>query len=138
MGSYPLGGMAVQNNDIGSVVIFGAVFAPEVFLGLAVDTTYPAGTVLGRVTASGKLSPSVVGAGDGSEVPVAVLADDVLTANPVADQNIEVLVEGQVRENKLIIAPAAVGVITPAQRDQLRTFGIVSKTTLELLKLDNQ
>ena len=74
--SYPLGGMAVQNNDIGSAVIFGAVFDDAVFLGLAVSTTYPAGTVLGRVTASGKLSPSVVGAGDGTETPVAMLASD--------------------------------------------------------------
>ena len=136
--SYPLGGMAVQNNDIGSAVIFGAVFDDAVFLGLAVSTTYPAGTVLGRVTASGKLSPSDVGAVDGTETPVAMLATDVITAAVLVDINIRVLIEGQVRLSKLIIAPATVGVVTAAQKDQLRDFGIVALQTTELSKLDNQ
>lgn len=36
-----------------------------------------AGTVLGRITASGKLVPAAIGAGDGSETPVAILVEAV-------------------------------------------------------------
>lgn len=39
----------------------------------------PAGTVLGRVSASGKLIPAVVGAADGSAVGVAILPEDINT-----------------------------------------------------------
>jgi len=37
---------------------------------------FPRGTVLGRITATGLLTESATGAGDGSEVPVAILAKD--------------------------------------------------------------
>jgi hypothetical protein len=37
----------------------------------------PTGTVLGKITASGKLVPSVSGAADGSETPVGILFEDV-------------------------------------------------------------
>lgn len=45
------------------------------------STSLPRGTVLGRVTASDKYIPSVTGASDGSQLPVAVLADDISTAS---------------------------------------------------------
>lgn len=37
---------------------------------------FPRGTVMGRITADGKFTESVDGAADGSEVPVAILAQD--------------------------------------------------------------
>ena len=37
---------------------------------------YPVGSVLGKITASGKYTLSAAAAGDGSEVPDAILAED--------------------------------------------------------------
>lgn len=45
------------------------------------STSLPRGTVLGRVSASDKYIPSVAGASDGSQAPVAILADDISTAS---------------------------------------------------------
>jgi len=139
MSGFPAGGMTVTNEDVGSPKLFGTVMdTRETFLGLAVDTTYPAGTLLGRVTASGKLSPAVVGAGDGTAIPVAVLPEDTLTANPVVDIPIQAVVGGQVNLDRLIFAPALVGVLTPAQKDLIRDFGIIPLNVTELGQLDNQ
>ena len=41
--------------------------------------TLPAGAVLGRITASGKLQLAVAAAGDGSQVPMAVLQENLAT-----------------------------------------------------------
>jgi hypothetical protein len=43
------------------------------------------GTVLGKITASGKLIPSASAAADGSQTPYAVAAEDVDTTNADAD-----------------------------------------------------
>jgi hypothetical protein len=43
----------------------------------ALNTKYPSGTVLGRITATGKLVPSLNAASDGSQVAVAVLYNEV-------------------------------------------------------------
>ena len=58
------------------------------------------GTVLGQVTASGKLIPSLSGAADGSQVPMAVLCEDVDTT--AGDINFKVLVHGKVNPEALI------------------------------------
>lgn len=82
------------------------------------------GTLLGRVTASGKLKPMATAANDGSQTAVAVLTYDV-TALGAGDVAIRALVRGVVNRNRLIIALDGNGTnITPAILDQLRDVGI--------------
>jgi len=48
---------------------------------IASGTDLVAGTILGRVTASGKLAPYVAGHSDGTQNPVAVLLEDAAAAS---------------------------------------------------------
>lgn len=59
------------------------------------------GAVLGRITASGKLTQSLAASGDGSQVPVSVLAVDVdATSGDVAASD---YVSGAFDSSKLIV-----------------------------------
>ena len=99
-------------------------------------TTYAAGTVLGRITANGKLAPYASGAADGTEVPKAVLTQAV-EFGAAGDLPVRALVSGRVRAGDMI--EHGVGVITDvAVLDQLRDYGIVALATQELTELDNQ
>ena len=139
MSTFPSGGMTVSNEDTGSVALVGTIFSQgETFDPGAAATTYPQGTILGRITATGKLRAAVVGAGDGSAIPVAVLPDDLTSDAVPSDVPIQIISGGPVREARLIFAPAAVGVLTPAQKDLLRDYGIIPQSTQELGILDNQ
>ncbi len=58
------------------------------------------GTVMGRITASGKWTTSLSGASDGSQVPRGILAFDI--ANPAADVKGAVYDQGTFVAEKLI------------------------------------
>lgn len=130
----PQGGMTVQNNDLGSIGLFGNVHQDEdlTFGGAGTEVE---GTILGRITATGKLGPYVAAAGDGTEVPVAVLNVDAVAAG-AGDEPIRPIISGQVRRDRLVIK--AGGAISPALADQLRNVGIIPLTVDEQGKLDNQ
>lgn len=81
------------------------------------------GTVLGRITASGKYIKSASAAGDGSQTPVAVLADDVDATS--ADAAAGVYMTGEFNSNALTLGAGwTVATVTNA----LRAFGIFVKT----------
>ena len=61
------------------------------------------GSVLGAVTATGKLILSLAAAVDGSQVPIAILVEDLdTTQNGNADVNHSVYVEGKFNETALV------------------------------------
>lgn len=66
---------------------------------LASGTNYSKGTVLGKITASGKYTTSLAASNDGSEVPSAILLDDIDAS--ASDLNAPVLLGGKVDENLL-------------------------------------
>lgn len=147
MSSYPLGGLGIQNNDVGAVELFDTVFDN---LGSFVPTTsdrlYPKGTVLARLTeSSATLTPYIFAAITGltdpsvnaTMYPVAVLGSDVQATGVVAVP-LRVIVSGQVRESKLTQDGAPPTVLTDVDIDRLRQTGIIALTSLELSKLDNQ
>jgi hypothetical protein len=78
------------------------------------------GSVLGMITASGKLKLSASAAGDGSEVPMAILGEDVNTLSPVnADAIFAVYVHCKVNPEALILgAGHTIASITAALRDR--------------------
>jgi len=133
---YPLGGMTVTNNSIGSVDLFDTVYDSGTYIPTAASALDAAGLLLGRVTASGKITPSDVGASDGSEVIIGVLASAVQADGTPSDVEIRFIVGGKVREDQL--SRVGAGGVTEAVKDQLRDFGIVPLGTLDVSKLDNQ
>lgn len=74
-------------------------FVYESFTLLA-GTAYKRGTVLGQITASGKLTTSLNAAADGSQSPMAILCEDVDAT--AGDINFKVLVHGKVNPEALI------------------------------------
>ena len=80
------------------------------------------GALLGRITASGKLTLSTSAAGDGSQTPFAILIDDTDASG--GDVNCGVYVKGEFDENKVILGT---GHTAASVRDALRDAGIYLK-----------
>ena len=84
-----------------------------------------AGSVLGKVTASGKCVLSLSGSSDGSETPYAILMEDRDAS--AADLVGVALITGQVNDNQLTLGTAhTIASIT----EGLRGLGIVIKTSV--------
>lgn len=66
---------------------------PMIVAKVSAGGVIPEGTVLGRVTASGKLIPAVVGASDGSAIGVAILPEAIDTTG--GDVTIAVYLAGE-------------------------------------------
>jgi hypothetical protein len=78
------------------------------------------GTVLGKITASGKLVPSLSAANDGSQVPYAVLATGSVDATS-ADADATVYIVATLNSNALIFGT---GHTAATVYDPLRNVGI--------------
>lgn len=87
----------------------------------ALNTKYPSGTVLGKITATGKLVPSLNAASDGSQTAVAILYNEV-PAGPARDVKVTIFVRateafgamlngGVALETGVITELAAVGIV---------------------------
>ena len=126
--------LVITNHQERSIVIFGAQYNANIVLA-AGAVTYVAGTLLGRITASGKLTAYTSGAADGSEIPLAVLREELVFAG-AGEVSAKVIVEGTL-DRDLMVAHG-VGAITIAEADLLRDFAIVTQSTEQLAQLDNQ
>ena len=124
----------ITSNQTRGIALWDPVHedAVAVFGGAA---TWPAGSVLGKVTASGKYARFDSGASDGSEVPLAVLSEAVEAAG-AGDVPIRPVIAGRVRAGDLV--NSADGALTAAQLDQLRDYSIIALGTTQLAELDNQ
>lgn len=95
----------------------------------ALSADAPLGSVLGKVTASGKYVPLAPAANDGSQNAAAVLAEDL--AESVADQEGITIRRGAVLNAAALVWPA--GATTnqkAAALAQLEALGIVAETVL--------
>jgi hypothetical protein len=119
--------MAVQlldTNYYGTAIALEGDLSRDEVLTFTAAATVLKGTLLARVTSTGKLKPFVVGASDGTQTPTNVLTYDV-AATAAGDVAIRTLAKGVVNRNRLIIAADGNGNnITPAILDQLRVYGI--------------
>jgi hypothetical protein len=127
--------LEITNNAVAGVSMWDTVFDDATLIDTGGET-YPAGTLLGRITASSKLTKYESGNADGSEVAVAVLSDELVLA-AATDTPCRVIVGGRVRRGKLLANDPAV-VITDAESDALRDYGITPLSTTQLADLDNQ
>lgn len=134
MAQFPAGEQSQQDQDIGSVVLFGGQSLRAVFTPTTADRLYVAGVILGRIAASSKLIPCVLAAGDGSEVPMGVTDLDIQSTG-TDDIEIEFVSEGQVDRGKIFFDNA--DPVTDLVVDQLRHFSIVPRNRIALDKFDN-
>jgi hypothetical protein len=116
--AHPAGGGSV------SAIVYNQILMPgkdPVFAHFTILTglTLVKGSVLGAVSASGKLKLSAAAAGDGSEVPMAILMEDLDTT--AGDKGFQVLVEGFVNETALTFGAAHTA---DTVRHNLRAQGI--------------
>lgn len=97
------------------------------------------GTILARDSVSLKLVPYVIGGSTNENgIPKAVAVSDV-TATGAGDVAMTALVGGKLNFNKLVVdADGDNSNITDAILDQLRDYGLVTRSATELLVQDNQ
>lgn len=129
--------LVITNVDVGSVVLKEGQFRDDEIT-VAGAVTLADGTILGRITATGKLAPYASGAADGSEIPKAVLSGEHAFSG-AGDFPVRPLVAGSVRRERLIENGKAAGVdITSVVCDQLRDYSIIPIDVKELNIPDNQ
>lgn len=125
--------LTITNNAPRSLIIWDPVYDDDTIID-AGGETYPAGTLLGRLTASSKLTKYESGNSDGSEIPVAVLQDELVLV-AATDTPVRPIIGGRVRRGDLLHDGSP---ITQLEADALRDFGIVPLNTTQLAELDNQ
>jgi hypothetical protein len=128
------------DTDISKVFIYDNRFNQEILNNPTGGTlTYPTGTVMGRVSASGKLIPFTSAAVDGSQNIVGIL-NDAKTVPATSDANCFICVSGDVDPTLLVFQGAdtlntVIGGVRV--RDLLARQGIKLTATSELTKFDN-
>ena len=90
----------METNTIDSLVAGEGLIHKSVTV--AAGEVLERGAVLGKVTADGTYKLAKAGAGDGSEVPNAILAEDV-DATAGAVSNVNVIIRGEVNDKALIL-----------------------------------
>ena len=129
--------MTVTNVDLGSVELWNGVFQDEVFTAASAKT-FLEGTILARLTATGKLVVYEIGGTGGAEIPLAVLNHDLVVAAP-GDVKIRPMLSGKVIKERLVVdADGDDSNITLAILDQMRDFTIVAQNVPDISILDNQ
>lgn len=106
------------------------------------SVTLSAGTLMGRVAATGWIKPLASGAADGSQFPVGILANDI-TVDGGALETVSICVAGDVAEEKIILQGSDTMETTISSRrlrDRIAadTVGIKLITSTEMTGYDNQ
>jgi hypothetical protein len=126
-----------QNNVTTGVVIFEPRYEESILI-VAGAGTILAGTVLGRITASGKLTPYDSAAVDGSEVAIAVIQNEQVFTG-AGEVAINAIIAGEVRLSKLSVYNSGTPLaLTQAEVDALRDYAILARSSTELSEFDNQ
>lgn len=84
------------------------------------------GALLGRITASGKYILSLSGAGDGSEVPAAILSEDTDASG--ADKKTVAYIKGEFNQNKMVFGTAHTA---DSVRVALQEKGIILRDSIQ-------
>lgn len=132
--------------DTSKIFIWDNRYKSEPYNNSAYDAvTLYAGTVMGRVTGTGYIKPLRSTYNDGSQVPVGVLAEDVVVAGGGL-VNLQICNYGDVAENKLIFDLSTdnldttvtdSGAGTQRMRDRIHSVGIRLIPSTEMTDYDN-
>lgn len=130
------------NTDVSKIFLWNNRYDKAQYTnGSGAEVTLLAGTVLGRIHASGKVTPLTSAAADGSNLPVGILAHDVTVANG-ATVDLTYCVAGDVAEEKVLLqgADTLETVVTARRlRDRIAadTMGIKLVSATEMTSFDN-
>lgn len=100
---------------------------------------YPEGTVLGRISSSGLLTPFTSGASDGSQYPIGILVSDYTIAEG-ATASVYMCDDGDVAAEKLIFQGSdTLETVVSGQRvkDRLKAAGVKVIFSKEMTGYDN-
>ncbi len=137
-----MGNYRVTNYDTSKTFIWNNRFDNGTFTAAA-DIVLPMGTVMGRISATGKLIQCKSDASDGSQYPVGILAEEYTVANGVS-KTVSICIGGDVASEKIVFAKAGDTLETVIEdrrfRDRLSgdTLGIKIVVSTELTGNDNQ
>lgn len=126
--------VAFVHNDPPKLLLGNNLFRDDVFTAAGANT-YPAGTVLARLTASSKLVVWVSGGSAGAEIPTALLRDELITTGS-GDTNIRPVISGEARLDQ--VTEFGGTTLTALERDLLKnSSGIILLADNDLSVLDN-
>lgn len=133
---------ATINTDLSKIFILNNRYeAVKLYNATGGALTYPAGTVLGRIAANGRVVPLTSAAADGSQFPVGILADDyTVGAGAIVDATM--CIAGDVAAEKVLLQGADTldtAVSSRLIRDRIKgdTMGINLVTGTEMTAFDN-
>ena len=99
------------------------------------------GTVMGRISASGNLTPVIQGANNGADKPIGILAEDYEIDAGVTKQ-VTICDKGEVAESEIVFWDGVLTLNTVLSgqryRDHLTYLGIKLRGGTEMTSLDNQ
>ena len=102
--------------------------------------TIPEGTVLGRISASGLLTPFTSGASNGSQFPIGILIGDRTIEEGTA-QDVFFMDDGDVAAEKLIFQGSdTLETVVSSRRvkDWLKSYGVKFIEATEMTRTDNE
>ena len=131
------------NTDLSKIFVFGNEYIYAPYNNSAYDAvTLQAGTVMGRVSATGWIKPLVSSASDGSQYPVGILADDFTIAGG-ALVDLPICIKGDVISDKLVFSSSSDNLDTTISSRRIRdriasdTSGIRLVPSTEMTAPDN-
>lgn len=137
------GQQAIINTDISKIFLWNNRYENALYNNSAYGSvTLLAGTLMGRVAATGWIKPLASGAADGSQFPVGVLANDIIVDGG-ALETVSICVSGDVAEEKIILQGTDTMEVTISSRrlrDRIAadTVGIKLVQATEMTGYDNQ
>jgi hypothetical protein len=127
----------ITNVDVGQIAIAASDFEHHLWTAGGADTLV-AGTILARLTSTGKWGIYAPAGSLGLEIARGVLTYDAV-AGGSGDVPVSVLVRGTVNQDRLIIDADGDGSnVDEAVIDDLNDHGILAKPVLQIAQLDNQ
>lgn len=137
------GQQAIINTDVSKIFVWNNRYEDALYNNSAYDAvSLTAGTLMGRVSATGWVKPLASGASDGSQFPVGVLANDI-TVDGGDLVTVSICVAGDVVQDKIILQGADTMETTISSRrlkDRIGadTVGIKLVQSTEMTAYDNQ
>lgn len=143
------GGMLITNFDFSRIFVWDNRYITATYTDSGSGSTLVAGTIMGRVSATGKVKPCVSTATDGSQIPRFVLANNY-TVTAAADETVTLCFYGGVATNTLTFGGSPLDTVTTTiklndgttvigiYQDVLAANGIFMEGGIENTYFDNQ
>jgi hypothetical protein len=134
------GQQAIINTDTSKVFLWNRRSQKESMTNSTYDPiTYPIGTVMGRITSTGKIVPLTSGASNGSQYPVGILEETYVIEDGTT-VDVFICDDGDVDDNKIVLQGSdtlATVVAGRTLRDWIKAQGIKLIPTTEMTDYDN-